>query len=157
MARGTPATQLLAKAGIAFDLVEYDYDPGVGRVGLQAAEAMQVPASEVFKTLMVEVDAQPVCAILPSDAEADMKALAAAFGAKAARMMKPEAAERLTGYKVGGVSPLGQRKRMPTALDSSATALATIYVNGGRRGLQIRIDPAELVRLLDCRVTRFAR
>lgn len=157
MARGTPATQLLAKAGIAFELVEYDYDPGAERVGLQAAEAMQVPASEVFKTLMIEADAQPVCAILPSDAEVDMKALAAAFGAKAARMMKPEAAERLTGYKVGGVSPLGQRKRVPTALDSSATALAAIYVNGGQRGLQIRIGPADLTRLLDCRVIRFAR
>lgn len=157
MARGTPATLLLAKAGIAFELVEYDYDPGAGRVGLQAAEAMQVPAAEVFKTLMVEVDAQPVCAILPSDAEVDMKALAAAFGAKAARMMKPEAAERLTGYKVGGVSPLGQRKRVPVALDSSATGREAIYVNGGRRGLQVRLSPADLTLLLDCRVTRFAR
>jgi Cys-tRNA(Pro)/Cys-tRNA(Cys) deacylase len=118
---------------------------------------MQVPAAEVFKTLMVEVDAQPVCAILPSDAEVDMKALAAAFGAKAARMMKPETAERLTGYKVGGVSPLGQRKRVPVALDSSATGREAIYVNGGRRGLQVRLSPADLTLLLDCRVTRFAR
>ena len=157
MARGTPATLTLTRAGIPFDLVEYAYDPGAERVGLQAAEAMQVPAAQVFKTLMVEADAKPACVILPSDAEVDMKALAAALGAKAARMMKPDAAERMTGYKVGGVSPLGQRKPVPTLLDASASAHVTIFVNGGRRGLQIRITPADLIRALDCRVAAFAR
>ena len=106
---------------------------------------------------MVEADAKPACVILPSDAEVDMKALAAALGAKAARMMKPDAAERMTGYKVGGVSPLGQRKPVPTLLDASASAHETIFVNGGRRGLQIRIRPADLTRALHCRVAAFAR
>ncbi len=157
MARGTPATQALKKAGIAFDLVEYEYDSSAARVGLQAAEAMQVPASRVFKTLMAEVDGKPVCAILPSDAEVDMKALAAAFNGKSARMMPPEAAERMTGYKVGGVSPLGQRKRVPALLEVSAEAHEAIYVNGGKRGLQILLNPADLVRELGCPMVRFAR
>ncbi|MYM56248.1 Cys-tRNA(Pro) deacylase [Thalassovita mangrovi] len=157
MARGTPATQALKKAGIAFDLVEYDYDGSAARVGLQAAEAMQVPASRVFKTLMAEVDGKPVCAILPSDAEVDMKALAAAFNGKSARMMPPEAAERMTGYKVGGVSPLGQRKRVPALLEAAAEAHDTIYVNGGKRGLQILLNPADLARELGCPMAHFAR
>ena len=157
MARSTPATTALTKAGIAHELAEYDYDPGEGRVGLQAAEAMGVPAGRVFKTLMIEIDGKPACAILPSDSEADMKALAAAFHGKHASMMKPEAAERMTGYKVGGISPLGQRKRVPTALDASASDHPTIYVNGGRRGLQIILDPQALAMLLDCRIVAFAR
>lgn len=157
MARGTPATQALKKAGIAFDLVEYEYDGSAARVGLQAAEAMQVPAARVFKTLMAEVDGKPVCAILPSDAEVDMKALAAAFNGKSARMMPPEAAERMTGYKVGGVSPLGQRKRVPALLEAAAEAHETIYVNGGKRGLQILLNPADLARELGCAMARFAR
>jgi Cys-tRNA(Pro)/Cys-tRNA(Cys) deacylase len=157
MARGTPATQVLKRAGISFELVEYEYDSSAARIGLQAAEAMQVPAFRVFKTLMVEVDGGPVCAILSSDAEADMKALAAAFRGKSARMMTPEAAERMTGYKVGGVSPLGQRKRVPTLLEFSAKAHESIYVNGGKRGLQILLSPTDLARELDCLVAKFAR
>ncbi|MBR9652951.1 Cys-tRNA(Pro) deacylase [Thalassovita aquimarina] len=157
MARGTPATQALKKAGMSFELVEYEYVSGAARIGLQAAEVMQVPASRVFKTLMVEVDGKPACAIQPSDAEADMKALAKAFGAKSARMMKPEAAERMTGYKVGGISPLGQRKRVPTPLEASAEAHESIYINGGKRGLQIRLDPRALARELGCLVAAFVR
>ena len=145
MARGTPATLTLTRAGIPFDLVEYAYDPGAERVGLQAAEAMQVPAAQVFKTLMVEADAKPACVILPSDAEVDMKALAAALGAKAARMMKPDAAERMTGYKVGGVSPFGQKRKLPTIVDEAASSEALVYVNGGQRGLQIALAPADLL------------
>ncbi|MFG6082766.1 Cys-tRNA(Pro) deacylase [Paracoccus litorisediminis] len=157
MARGTPATLVLSKAGITFELVEYDYDPGGERVGLQAAEAMQVTPDRVFKTLMAEVDGKPICAILPSDAEVDMKALAAVCGGKSARMMKPDVAERMTGYKVGGISPLGQRKQVTALLEQSAQTHATIYVNGGRRGLQIVLAPDDLTRALSCDMAKFAR
>ncbi|MTH78005.1 Cys-tRNA(Pro) deacylase [Paracoccus aestuariivivens] len=157
MARGTPATQQLTKAGISFELAEYEYAPGGERVGLQAAEAMHVPPARVFKTLMTEVDGKPVCAILPSDAEVDMKALASVLGAKSAQMMKPELAERMTGYKVGGISPLGQRKSVPVLLEASARDHETIYINGGQRGLQIILRPDDLVVALDCRIAPFAR
>ena len=106
---------------------------------------------------MIEADGKPACVILPSDAEADMKALAAALGAKHAAMMKPEAAERMTGYKVGGISPLGQRKRVPVLLEVAAREHATIYVNGGQRGVQIILAADALVAALDCRITGFAR
>ncbi len=150
MSKTTPATLVLTKAGIPFSLAHYDYDPNAERVGLQAAEAMGVSPAEVFKTLMAELDGKPVCAVVPSDEEVNMKKLAAALGGKSAHMMKPADAERLTGYKVGGISPLGQRKLVPTALDELATLYDEIYLNGGQRGLQIRIRPADLVKALDC-------
>ncbi|WP_172332056.1 Cys-tRNA(Pro) deacylase [Mangrovicoccus sp. HB161399] len=150
MAKSTPATQALLRAKVAFELASYDYDPGAERVGLQAAEAMGVSPGEVFKTLMVELDGKPACAVLPSDGEVNMKKLAAALGGKSAKMMKPADAERQTGYKVGGVSPLGQKRSVPTVLDDSAAQHGAIYVNGGQRGLQIRIAPADLARVLDC-------
>lgn len=157
MSKTTPATLALTKAGIAFSLAQYDYDPNAERVGLQAAEAMGVSPSEVFKTLMAELDGKPVCAIIPSDEEVNMKKLAAALGGKSAQMMKPDAAERLTGYKVGGISPLGQRKPVPTALDELATPYDEIYLNGGQRGLQIRIKPADLITALNCAVADLVR
>lgn len=150
MSRTTPATLALTKAGIPFELAAYDYDPTAERVGLQAAEAMGVPPAQVFKTLMAELDGRPVCAIVPSDEEVNMKKLAAALGGKSAQMMKPADAERLTGYKVGGISPLGQRKPVSTALDELATLYDDIFLNGGQRGLQIRIRPDDLVRALRC-------
>ncbi len=150
MSKTTPATLALTKAGVPFTLATYDYDPNAERIGLQAAEAMGVPASEVFKTLMAELDGKPVCAIVPSDEEVNMKKLAAALGGKSAHMMKVPDAERLTGYKVGGISPLGQRKPVPTALDELATLYDEIYLNGGQRGLQIRIRPDDLVAALGC-------
>ncbi|MBK1794346.1 Cys-tRNA(Pro) deacylase [Devosia sp. WQ 349] len=150
MSKTTPATAALTKAGIAFELATYDYDPNAERVGLQAAEAMGVSPAEVFKTLMAELDGKPICAIVPSDEEVNMKKLAAALGGKSAHMMKPVDAERLTGYKVGGISPLGQRKLVPTALDEMATLYDEIYLNGGQRGLQIRIKPDDLVSALNC-------
>jgi Cys-tRNA(Pro)/Cys-tRNA(Cys) deacylase len=150
MSKTTPATAALTKAGIDFTLATYDYDPNAERVGLQAAEAMGVSPSEVFKTLMAELDGKPICAIVPSDEEVNMKRLAAALGGKSAHMMKPADAERLTGYKVGGISPLGQRKAVPTALDEMATLYDEIYLNGGQRGLQIRIKPDDLVKALNC-------
>ncbi len=157
MSKTTPATAALTKAGIAFTLAQYDYDPHAERVGLQAAEAMGVSPAEVFKTLMAELDGKPVCAIVPSDEEVNMKKLAAALGGKSAHMMKPADAERLTGYKVGGISPLGQRKPVPTALDELATLYDEIFLNGGQRGLQIRIRPDDLVKVLACTVADLVR
>lgn len=157
MSKTTPATLALTKADIAFTLASYDYDPNAERVGLQAAEAIGAAPGEVFKTLMLELDGKPVCAIVPSDEEVNMKKLAAALGGKSASMMKPADAERLTGYKVGGISPLGQRKRVPTALDELSLLYDEIYLNGGQRGLQIRMRPADLVAVLDCKVADLTR
>lgn len=157
MSKTTPATQALIKAGIAFTLAHYEYDPNAERVGLQAAEAMGVSPGEVFKTLMAELDGKPICAIVPSDEEVNMKKLAAVLGGKSAHMMKPADAERLTGYKVGGISPLGQRKLVPTALDEMAQLYDEIYLNGGQRGLQIRIKPNDLIAALDCIVADLTR
>lgn len=120
MSHTTQGTLLLTRLGIAFDLHPYDYDPDAPRIGLHAAEMLRIDPSRTFKTLMAEVDGKPVCAVIPSDAEASMKKLAAAFGGKAAAMMKVPDAERLTGYKVGGIGPFGQKRKVPTALDEMA-------------------------------------
>jgi Cys-tRNA(Pro)/Cys-tRNA(Cys) deacylase len=144
MAKSTPATQALDKAGIAYALHTYDYDPDAPRVGLQAAERLGAPPDQVLKTLMTLVDGKPVCAILASDREVSMKKLAAAAGGKSAQMMKPADAERMTGYRVGGVSPLGQKRRVPTVLDAAALAHDLVFVNGGQRGLQARLSPKDL-------------
>ena len=152
MSKTTPATLALDKAKAAYSLATYDYDPGSERVGLQAAEALGAPPSEVLKTLMVLADGKPACVVLASDREVAMKKLAAALGAKHAEMMKPADAERITGYRVGGVSPFGQKKRCPTVIDAEAAALPAAFVNGGQRGLQVRLAPADLVWVLDARV-----
>ena len=146
MSKTTPATLALEKAGIAFTLATYDYDPDADSIGLQAAAALGVPPHTVLKTLMAEVDGHPVCVIVPSDHEVSMKKLAAAFGGKAARMMRPADAERLTGYHVGGISPFGPKKRVPVAIEAAALSEPTVFVNGGQRGLQIEIDPRDAVR-----------
>jgi len=148
MSRSTPATLALTKAGIAFATATYDYDPGADRVGLQAAEAMGVSPAIVLKTLMAQVDGKPVCVVVPSDEEVNMKKLAAAFGGKSAQMMKPADAERLTGYKVGGISPFGQKKPVPTCVEEMATLEDEIFLNGGQRGLQIRMKPEDLIAAL---------
>jgi Cys-tRNA(Pro)/Cys-tRNA(Cys) deacylase len=152
VSRTTPATIALDKASVAYSLATYDYDPNAERVGLQAAEALGAPPGEVLKTLMVRADGQPACVVLASDREVAMKKLAAALGAKSAEMMKPADAERITGYRVGGVSPFGQKKPCPTVLDADAAALPAAFVNGGQRGLQVRLAPAEIVRVLGARV-----
>ncbi len=148
MSKATPATLALDRAGVAYTLATYDYDPGGERVGLQAAEALGAPPSEVLKTLMVKADGKPACVVLASDREVSMKRLAAALGAKSAEMMKPADAERLTGYRVGGVSPFGQKRSVPTVIDADAAALPAAFVNAGQRGLQARLAPADLVRAL---------
>ncbi|AWI59741.1 Cys-tRNA(Pro) deacylase [Sinorhizobium fredii] len=148
MSKTTRATQTLAKAGVSFTVHEYDYDPGAERVGLQAAEALGEDPSRVLKTLMAEVDGKPVCCIVPSDREVSMKKLAAAFGGKSANMMKPADAERLTGYHVGGISPFGQKKLVPTAIEEAALGEALVFINGGQRGLQVRLDPKDAQAVL---------
>jgi Cys-tRNA(Pro)/Cys-tRNA(Cys) deacylase len=149
MSKATRATRALEQAGVAFSLHTYDYDGAAERIGLQAAEALGVEPGCVLKTLMALVDGKPVCAIVPSDREVSMKKLAAAFGGKQAQMMKPADAERVTGYKVGGISPFGQMKRAPTAIEAEALAQPQVYINGGQRGLQVRLDPREAGRALD--------
>ena len=146
MSKTTPATVALTRAGVAFDLFPYDYDPDAPRVGLQAAEALGVAPEQVFKTLMVLVDGAPACVIVPSDCEVSMKKLAAVLGAKSAQMMKPADAERLTGFKVGGVSPFGQRKAVRTALDETAILFDRILINAGQRGLLLEIAPEDAVK-----------
>ncbi|HEY9234924.1 MULTISPECIES: Cys-tRNA(Pro) deacylase [Phenylobacterium] len=152
MAKATPATRALDKAGVAYELHAYDYDPDAPRVGLQAAESLGVAPDQVLKTLMTLVDGKPVCAVLASDQEVAMKKLAAAVGGKSAQMMKPADAERITGYRVGGVSPFGQKRQVPTVVDQAALAHAKVFVNGGQRGLQALLSPADLVAALPAKV-----
>ena len=146
MALSTPATAALRALGITFELRTYDYDANAARVGLQAADALGEPASRVLKTLIAQLDGKPVCIVLPSDREVSMKKVAAALGGKSAAMMPVPHAERLTGYKVGGVSPFGQKKTLRTVIDAAAVNEAYVYVNGGQRGLQIRLAPADLIK-----------
>lgn len=148
MARTTRATQFLEKAGVPFTTVTYDYDPNAERIGLQAAEAIGEAPHRVLKTLMAELDGKPVCVVVPSDREVSMKKLAAAFGGKHAAMMKPVLAEKLTGYVVGGISPFGQKKAVPTAIEVEALTEAEVYMNGGQRGLQVRLSPQAALKAL---------
>jgi Cys-tRNA(Pro)/Cys-tRNA(Cys) deacylase len=148
MSKTTRATLALTQLGIPFTLHAYDYDPDAESIGLQAAEALGVRPDGVLKTLMAEVDGKPVCVVVPSDKEVSMKKLAAAFGGKAAKMMRPTDAERLTGYHVGGISPFGQKKRVPTAIEETALTQSRVYLNGGQRGLQINLDPNDACKAL---------
>jgi Cys-tRNA(Pro)/Cys-tRNA(Cys) deacylase len=134
MSKTTRATLTLARLGVKFALHTYDYDSNADRIGLQAAEALGVEPRRLLKTLMAEVDGKPVCVVVPSDREVSMKKLAAAFAGKAANMMRPADAERLTGYHVGGISPFAQKKRVPVAIDQAALAETSVYLNGGQRG-----------------------
>jgi len=156
VSRTTPATLALDRAGVAYTLATYDYDPNADRIGMQAAEALGASPSEVLKTLIVKADGKPACVILASDREVSMKKLAAALGAKACDMAPPVDAERITGYRVGGVSPFGQKKRLPTVVDADAARLAQAFMNGGQRGLQLRLAPADAVRLLAATVAEIA-
>jgi Cys-tRNA(Pro)/Cys-tRNA(Cys) deacylase len=146
MSRTTRATQVLEKLGVKFTVRTYEYDPDAESIGLQAAEALGVEPRRVLKTLMAEVDGKPVCVVVPSDSEVSMKKLAAAFGGKAAKMMRPADAERLTGYHVGGISPFGQKKRVPIAIEAAALGHSSVFINGGQRGLQVELDPNDAVK-----------
>lgn len=149
MSKTTRATLALQQAGMPFTVHTYDYDPNAERIGLQAAEAIGAEPSTVLKTLMVLVDGKPACVIVPSDQEVNLKKLASALGGKTAQMMKPADAERITGYHVGGISPFGQKKRVPTLIEQSAFEHDSVFINGGQRGLQVRLNPRDAALTLD--------
>ncbi|MBN9581789.1 MAG: Cys-tRNA(Pro) deacylase [Afipia sp.] len=148
MSKVTRATKMLEQVGVAFTTHTYDYDGDADRIGLQAAEAIGEDPARVLKSLMALVDGKPVCVIVPSDREVSMKKLAAAFGGKSAQMMKPADAERLSGYKVGGISPFGQSRPPRAAIEAQAMAHDRVYINGGQRGLQVRLSPHDAAQVL---------
>jgi Cys-tRNA(Pro)/Cys-tRNA(Cys) deacylase len=157
MAAATPALDALRRAGVEHRVHTYDHDPAAPSFGREAAEALGVDGGRVYKTLMATVGDGLVVALVPVLDSLDLKALAAAMGAKRAGMADPAVAERTTGYVVGAISPLGQKKKLPTVVDVSAEAWATVFCSGGRRGLEIEVAPADLVRLTGARVAPIAR
>jgi Cys-tRNA(Pro)/Cys-tRNA(Cys) deacylase len=154
--RGTPATALLTRQKVAHTLHAYEHDPRQASYGLEAAGALGVAPERVFKTLLAEVDGALVVGIVPVTAQLDLKALATAVGGKRARMAEVASAERATGYVAGGISPLGQRKRLFTVLDASASALDTMFCSAGRRGLEVELAPSDLARLLNATLAPIA-
>ena len=144
-AGGTPATVALTKAAVEFTLHPYEHAAGAPSYGGEAADALGLSHDEVFKTLVARVDGTLVTAVVPVAGSLDLKALAAALGGKKAAMAEPADAERATGYVVGGIAPVGQKRRLPTVVDESATAYDVVYVSAGRRGLDLGIAPADLV------------
>lgn len=147
----TPALVALQESGTAFAVHEYSHDPDETAFGLEAAEALRLDADRVFKTLLADVDGQLVVACVPVSGQLSLKALAAAVGSKRASMADPRVAEKATGYVLGGISPLGQRKQLPTVVDDTALHHPTIYVSGGRRGLDIEMRPEDLIALTNAR------
>lgn len=144
----TPAVTAAKRAGISFELHQYQHDPGAESYGLEAAEALELPPAQVFKTLVAVLDdGRLAVGLVPVERSLDLKALAAALGAKKASMAPVADAERATGYVAGGISPLGQRKRLPMVLDASAQGQPAVYVSAGRRGLEISLAPDALQRL----------
>ncbi|MFC6062393.1 Cys-tRNA(Pro) deacylase [Streptomyces ochraceiscleroticus] len=146
---GTPATVALTQAGVSFTTHAYEHDPATASYGEEAAQALGVSPDQVFKTLLADVDGTLTVAVVPVSGSLDLKALAAAVGGKRATMADPALAERTTGYVRGGISPLGQRKKLRTVLDSSAEALTTLCVSAGRRGLEVELSPKDLARLTE--------
>jgi Cys-tRNA(Pro)/Cys-tRNA(Cys) deacylase len=144
--RGTRATELLARDGIPHTVHRYEHDPRGSSYGVEASAALGVPPERVFKTLVAEVDEKLAVAVVPVAGSLDLKALAGAVDGKKARMADPAAAERATGYVTGGISPLGQRRRLPVVVDATATEFATVFCSGGQRGLEIELAPADLIR-----------
>ncbi|HEX3962658.1 MAG TPA: Cys-tRNA(Pro) deacylase [Trebonia sp.] len=154
--RGTTATIALERAKIPFTVHEYPHDPRNGSYGLEASEALGVPPERVFKTLVAAVDGVLAVGVVPVHRQLDLKALAAATGGKKAVMAEVAAAERATGYVAGGISPVGQKKRLPVVVDASALEHATMYCSGGRRGLEIELAPADLIRAAGATVAAIA-
>ncbi len=153
----TPAVDQLRAAGVAFETLQYDHDPDVESYGDEAAVQLGLDPDEVFKTLIAEVDESVlVAAIVPTSTRLDLKRLARAAGGKRARMADPQVAQRSSGYVLGGISPFGQRKHLPTYLDETAEAFAVINVSGGRRGLEVRLAPADLRAVLHAVVAPIA-
>jgi Cys-tRNA(Pro)/Cys-tRNA(Cys) deacylase len=155
--RGTAATALLERQGIPHRVHTYSHDPRHESYGTEASEALHVQANRVLKTLVADVDGALTVGVVPVSAQLDLKALAAAAGGKKATMADPAAAERATGYVVGGISPLGQRRRLPVVVDASALGFPTVYCSGGRRGLEIELSPADLVRAANATVAPISR
>ncbi|MGW0761888.1 Cys-tRNA(Pro) deacylase [Streptomyces sp. NPDC002814] len=154
---GTPATVALTAAGTDFTVHAYDHDPAHPSYGEEAAEAMGVSPERVFKTLVADVDGALVVGVVPVSGSLDLKALATAVGGKKATMADPALAERTTGYVRGGISPLGQRKKLRTVLDASATAYDTVCVSAGRRGLEVELSPKDLTDLTNATLAPIAR
>jgi Cys-tRNA(Pro)/Cys-tRNA(Cys) deacylase len=148
MATGTPATKLLTSAGVKFTEHEYSHDPNSTSFGLEAAEKLGVDPHRVFKTLIANVDETFAVAIVPVNQQVSLKSLSRTLGAKRATMADPAHAARLTGYVVGGISPLGQKRLLTTVIDASAKDFETILVSGGRRGFDIELSPNDLAELL---------
>ena len=144
---GTPATALLSTSGVTFTLHPYHHDPRADAYGDEAAAALGIDPARIFKTLIATVDGKLICAVVPVAGHLDLKAVAAAVGGKRAAMAEPAAASRATGYVVGGISPLGQKSRLPVVVDATAADFETVFVSAGRRGLQVELDPNDLVRV----------
>ncbi|WP_403024186.1 Cys-tRNA(Pro) deacylase [Salinibacterium sp. GXW1014] len=157
MAVGTPATVALDAAGIRYSVHSYEHDPSNTNFGLEAAEAIGVDPDRVFKTLLADVDGRLIVGIVPVSGKLDLKALAAAVGGKRAVMADPAVAQRRTGYVVGGISPIGQKMRHDTVVDETAELWDTVFVSGGRRGLDLELAPSDLVRVTDALVFDIAR
>ncbi len=155
---GTPALRALQQAGVEHTVREYTHDPGNGlSYGLEAAQALGVDPARVFKTLVAEVDGALVVAVVPVTGELDLKALAAALGAKRAGLAEPAAAERATGYVVGGISPLGRRRPLPVVVDETALDHGTVLVSAGRRGTDVELSPRDLLALTGATTARVGR
>ncbi len=154
---GTPATRALSGAKVAFTVHTYAHDPGAQSYGLEAAKALGLDPARVFKTLFTSVDGALVVGIVPVAGQLDLKAVAAAVGGKKATMADPAAAERASGYVVGGISPVGQKRPHPTVLDDSALAYDTIFVSGGKRGMDLELAPTDLVRVTGAVVAAIRR
>ena len=146
---GTPATVALTVAGITFTVHNYEHDPRQRAYGTEAATALQLDPAKVFKTLIVDVDDLPTVAIVPVSSMLDLKAHAASCGGRRAALADQKVAERITGYVVGGISPIGQKRKLSTVLDISAEDLDTMYVSGGVRGMQIGLCPSDLIKITD--------
>jgi Cys-tRNA(Pro)/Cys-tRNA(Cys) deacylase len=153
---GTPAIDELRRSGVEFQIHEFVHEPGEKNFGMVAAVALNLDPARVFKTLLVKVDDVPAVAIVPVDGKLSLKAMAVAVGGKKAVMMPPPEAERLTGYIVGGISPFGQKRRLATVLDETAVLFDTIFVSGGRRGLDLELSAEDLCRVLDARLEPIA-
>ncbi|MDT9687899.1 Cys-tRNA(Pro) deacylase [Streptomyces sp. P9(2023)] len=156
-AGGTPATVALTTAGVAFRVHAYEHDPASASYGEEAAEALGVSPDRVFKTLVADVDGELTVAVVPVAGQLDLKALASAVGGKRAAMADPALAERTTGYVRGGISPLGQRKRLRTVLDASASTHETICVSAGRRGLEVELTPTALTTMTSAVLAQIGR
>ena len=154
---GTPATALLTRLRVRYAEHAYEHDPRSASFGTEASAALGVPPERIFKTLVAQVDGALTVGVVPVAGQLDLKALAAAAGGKKAAMADPAATERATGYVTGGISPLGQRRRLPVVVDATALEFPTVYCSGGRRGLQLELAPADLVAAAGATVAPISR